>query len=569
VRLAGKRVAVYARFSSDRQRDASIDDQVHRCRDFVEGHGGKVSPDLVLADHAVSGASLQRPAFERLMELATAKPRRIDAIVVEDVSRLSRDFADAADLFKRLRYHEVALLGVADGIDSTAANGKVTYTVKSMVAEMYLDDLRDKTLRGLQGRARAGYSTGGLAFGFRSVAELDARGEVVGHRIEVNPERAEVIRRIFRDYLDGHSLAGIAARLNREGVANPRAGTRHATRGWGMGTIRAMLHNERYTGAWSFGERRWVKAPGTNKRRPRPATDREIIRQDRPELRVIDEPTWCAVQERLAGVRAKYTRADDGSPKGRALGGRGAAHPLSGLLVCGDCGHPLIIYGGSSSSGGPRYRCPDNRKGMCGNGLSVGEAIVLRRFLPALRDHLASPAGLAHIRKRVAERLGSLARETRKELAERRERLARTVKRVQGLVVMQAEGDRSEYVSLARRDLEAQARSERAAIADLEARASEPVHLPTVQAVVERVLDLEAAFSQDPVRARESLRRLLGDGRIRMEPQSGAYVARAAVLPLVIMLAASDGRSLVSSRSSGGPQLDFPDHWVPFARMVG
>ncbi len=76
--LTDIRVAVYARYSSASQREASIEDQVRRCGDFIARAGGVVDPNLVFADHAVSGASLQRPAFEKLMSMVTAKHRQID-----------------------------------------------------------------------------------------------------------------------------------------------------------------------------------------------------------------------------------------------------------------------------------------------------------------------------------------------------------------------------------------------------------------------------------------------------------------------------------------------------------
>lgn len=78
--------------------------------------------------------------------------------------------------------------------------------------------------------------------------------------------------------------------------------------------------------------------------------------QARPELRVIDEETWKAVQDRLAAVRRTYTRNADGSPKGRALSGRMNHYVLSGLLFC-QCGAPMVVSGSASSS---YYRCTDN-----------------------------------------------------------------------------------------------------------------------------------------------------------------------------------------------------------------
>jgi DNA invertase Pin-like site-specific DNA recombinase len=108
--LRGLRVAVYARFSSTNQREASIEDQLRRCTEFVEARGGTVRPEWTFVDRAMSGASLKRPGFEQLHALARAKG--IDAIVTEDTSRISREFADAAILFRELAYLEIALLGV-------------------------------------------------------------------------------------------------------------------------------------------------------------------------------------------------------------------------------------------------------------------------------------------------------------------------------------------------------------------------------------------------------------------------------------------------------------------------
>src|SRR5260370_42556512 len=85
----GKRIAIYARYSSSLQREASIGDQVRRCTDYVTGRDGDVNDDLIFTDKAASGASMVRPGFESLLQQLDAIPR-IDAIVTEDVSRISR-----------------------------------------------------------------------------------------------------------------------------------------------------------------------------------------------------------------------------------------------------------------------------------------------------------------------------------------------------------------------------------------------------------------------------------------------------------------------------------------------
>lgn len=550
--LRGLRVAIYARYSSENQRDASIEDQVRRCREHVERAGGAVDPDLVFADHAVSGASLRRPAFEAMMVLVRAKPRGIDVIVAEDLSRISRDLADAATVARELEFRGIPLIGVADGVNTADESGHLLFALRSSIAQTYLRDLRQKTLRGLEGRALRGHSTGGLPYGYRSREELDAERRIVGHPIEIDDTQAGVVRRVFAEYLDGRSLADIAGRFNAEGVSPPRATSRHRRKGWVASTIRAMLHNAAYTGAWTYKRRTWRKVPGTNRRLPTPRAEGDVIRQTREHLRIIDDETWQAVQVRLREVSARYTKSADGRPKGRSAPGGSTPHLLSGLLTCGTCGAPMVITGGNPTR---YYGCSDHHKRRtCPVRLSVREDVAQKRILGAVRGRITSPEGLAYVRARVAERLGELHRVRDAQLAERRDRLARTEKRIEGLVTFIAEGNRSDAVAKALADAEAQARDERAAIAELSRRATEPAQLPPVDAIVERVFDLEARLSADVLRGREALRRLLRGGEIRLHAQGDRYVARMGILPLVLLTpeSAMPGSEATPSRASYG-----------------
>lgn len=534
--LANKRVAIYARYSSAMQSEASIEDQVHRCAEFVRGHGGTVDDALIFTDHAISGASLARPAFEQLVLLVDARPPRVDAIVTEDMSRISRDFADAAQVFRRLQYLNIPLIGVGDGIDTSAPNAKINFTLKSLMSDLYLQDLGDKTLRGLEGRARLGYSTGGLPYGYASVPEPDGRGGVIGYRVVVNDEQAVVVRRIFALYLEGHSLSAIAGILNREGVPPPRSKARRRRDGWIDSCVRAMLHNQAYVGISTFKKRKWRKVPGTNKRQYRRRPESEVITREHPERRIIDADTWEAVQTRLVEVRAKYRR---GSVKHNAPGTR-TSYPLSGLLYCAACGSTMVITGGSSAK---YYICAGaKQRRTCPNRLSVREDVARRSIFDAIRQQLVTPNAIDYLRKRIAERLGELTRTANRELDERRARLERTEQRIAGLVTFLADGDRSEYVVSALRDLEAQALTEKREIDAIVARSQTPVQLPTADQVLDRALDLERTLAADPVRAREALRRLLVDGRITLEPGAdGPYIATFTFLPMVLVVGESAG----------------------------
>jgi len=529
--LSGLNVAIYARYSSDLQRPASIDDQVRRCREYVEERGGKVALELVFSDAAKSGASLVRNGFEQLMKLVRQRPRGVDAIVVEDMSRVTRDLADASHLFRELRYLDVPLVGVADGVDTSGKEAKVTFTVKSLLSDMYLDELSDKTRRGLEGRALAGFSTGGLPMGYRSVPQCNEHGRVVGHRIEIDAQTAPTIQRIFDEYLKGNSCAVIAQALTRDSVPPPRAKTRHRRKGWIASTVRAMLLNEAYIGVWTFKKRLWQKVPGTNERRSRERSADQIIRREYPERRIIDVPVWEAVRTRSAAVRARYT----GKRNPASAPGRVTNYPLSGLLHCGCCGAPMVITRGTSAT---YYKCGDYKKRRsCSNSRGVKEELARTRIFAALQEKFSTPDALDYLRKRIAEYLGESNRDASRELAEKRASLARTEQRIAALIRFIADGDSSEYVTTALRDLHGQARSEKAAIAALEARGAAPIALPTPAQVAERALGLKRLFEGNPIEVREALRRYFVDGRIVVTPVAeGYYVAEGRFLPLVALV---------------------------------
>ncbi|HKO49462.1 MAG TPA: recombinase family protein [Polyangiaceae bacterium] len=345
--LVGQQIAIYARFSSEDQREASIDEQVRRCTAFAHEHGGDVRSGLIFSDRATSGAGIDRPGYERMMRLATAKPRQVDVILVEDLSRLSRAQADLFTIQRLLEFSEVRLVGISDGIDTSAKHSRLTFGLKSLVSAVYLDELRDKTLRGLEGRALAGFATGGVAFGYSLHKQTTVDGKSVGTSIEINEEQACVVRRIFGLYLEGRSLSAIARTLNEDGVAPPRVHAKGRRVGWKDSTIRAMLHNESYAGKWKYRASQWRKVPGTNRRVPVRRDDPQAIVDDRQHLRLVDANTWHAVQERLAQVRRFYTRTEEGKPKGRAVPSRHSRYLFSSPLSCGVCGGKMIISGGS------------------------------------------------------------------------------------------------------------------------------------------------------------------------------------------------------------------------------
>src|SRR5437867_5590509 len=171
------RVAVYARYSSENQRDASIADQFRVCREFAQCQGWHIEREY--SDHAMSGATLLRPGFQAMMTVALRK--QVDVVLAESLDRFSRDQEDTAGLFKRLTFAGVSIV--------TLAEGDITFLhigLKGTMNALFLKELADKTRRGLRGRVEAGKSGGGRCFGYRVVRTVDE-----AHRGELEIERDE------------------------------------------------------------------------------------------------------------------------------------------------------------------------------------------------------------------------------------------------------------------------------------------------------------------------------------------------------------------------------------------
>jgi DNA invertase Pin-like site-specific DNA recombinase len=194
---------VYARYSSDLQREASIEDQLRLCRRLIEQQGWQYRH--AYTDRAVSGATALRPGYQLLLE--DARRGGFDVVVAEALDRLSRDQEDIAGLLKRLRFAGVRLFTVAEG-----EIGELHVGLKGTMNALFLKDLAQKVRRGLEGRVREGRSGGGLCFGYDLVREYDARGEPIRGARKIN---GEVNRRRHGTELQRASVQSELAAVSR------------------------------------------------------------------------------------------------------------------------------------------------------------------------------------------------------------------------------------------------------------------------------------------------------------------------------------------------------------------
>ncbi|MYI49368.1 MAG: recombinase family protein, partial [Rhodospirillaceae bacterium] len=165
------RCALYARYSSDQQRAASIEDQFRVCRERAEREGWKVVGTY--KDSAISGDSvILRPGVQALLE--DARRGAFEIVVAEALDRVSRDQADVATLYKHLRFAGVMIFTLSAGEGEI---NELHVGLKGTMNALFLKDLAAKTRRGLRGRVEAGKSGGGICYGYDVVKLHDAAGE--------------------------------------------------------------------------------------------------------------------------------------------------------------------------------------------------------------------------------------------------------------------------------------------------------------------------------------------------------------------------------------------------------
>ena len=169
------RTAAYCRFSSDVQRETSIRDQLRNVETYCERIGWPMP--ALYQDQAISGSRNDRPGYQAM--LAAADLGAFDVLLLDDLSRLSRDHIESAQTIRRLKFAGIRVVGASDGTDTARDGYKLETGLRGLMSEFYLDDLAKKTHRGLMGQALDGYSAGGLPYGYRS--NFDGQG----HRREI------------------------------------------------------------------------------------------------------------------------------------------------------------------------------------------------------------------------------------------------------------------------------------------------------------------------------------------------------------------------------------------------
>ena len=343
-----------------------------------------------------------RPGLAELLD--AAREDRIETVCAEALDRISRDQADMADIFRRLRYHNVGILTLEDGEINAVHIG-----FKGVMNETFIDPLVHNTQRGQLDRVREDRIPASLSYGYAMVNQIGEDGKAMRGLRKIDRDQARVIRRIFLLYAEGMSTRRIAAELNAEGIPGPRG------KPWSSVTINGqrkrrngILNNELYHGVLIYNRQRFVRDPETGKRQPRMNPRSQWTIQDVPTFRIINETLWERVQ----------TRRQAGVDKRRDLHARIAPLPLSALVRCGLCGGRMKIRESR------RYSCLKRREcGTCEMDRGIAATALETRATAELMNWVTAQQYWTVVLTGAAREFTARRKQIMTALAETRERI--------------------------------------------------------------------------------------------------------------------------------------------------
>lgn len=329
------KVAAYARFSSDNQRQESIDAQVRAIKTYCDKN--KYDIIYIYQDEAQSAKTDKRTQFAQM--ISDSKNGLFQAIIVHKLDRFARNRYDSAYYKRLLKNNGVKLISVLEQLDDSPES-VILESVLEGVAEYYSLNLAREVKKGMNENALKALHNGGIApLGFNVNPDQS---------YSINPSEADSVLLIFNMYADGHGYGAIAQKLNEKG---------HHTKlkkKFGKNSIYEILRNEKYIGTYVFNKR-LSKESGNRIFK----SDDEVMKIEDALPRIVSNDLWNRVQTKMN---------DNRKPRRNAT----RYYLLTGKLTCGECGSAFV--GGSYFMGRDKetkyfiYSCNSRqRKTGCSN----------------------------------------------------------------------------------------------------------------------------------------------------------------------------------------------------------
>lgn len=406
---------IYARYSSDNQREESIEGQLRECKAYAEHNNITIIGTYI--DRAMSAKTDNRPDFQKMIK--DSEKGQFDIVIVWKLDRFSRDRYDSAYYKHRLKKNSVRVLSATENI-AEGPEGVLLESILEGMAEYYSKELAIKVKRGLTENAlKCKYNGGTVTYGYY----IDDN-----QNFQIDPDAATVVVEIFTRYAEGSTMKEIVDYLNNKGIKAVRVKT-SSTKPIGLNFVSNLLHNRRYIGEYSY--------------------DDIIIADGIPAI--VSQELFDRVQERMANNKkapAKHKAEDD--------------YLLTTKLFCGTC--KAFMVGESGTSRNKQvyhyYRCVNTKKkkNCTAKRKTIKKTAIENAVVNAVMEKLMDDAFLEYLADMAFELQGKESSELplmRKQLLDCESGINNVVNAIQSGVLNDALKQRLNELEVTKKELEA------------------------------------------------------------------------------------------------------------------
>ena len=353
-------IVIYARYSSDNQRQESIEAQLHAIHKFCKDNNFNVIKTYI--DEEVSATTDDRESF--LEMISDSSKLQYDYVVVHKLDRFARNRYDSAINKKVLERNGKKVLSVLERLDDSPESIMLESVLEGM-AEYYSVNLAREVKKGMELNARKGIHTGGKPpYGY----------DVVDGRYIANESEAKIVQAIFQMYDRGEGLRTITAKLADMGIENKHG------RNFEHTSIYYLLRNKKYIGIYEY-----QPTPKGKKRSNYHNFENRIIIENNHES-IIDTKLWNSVQNRIGEVKPRMSKNEKN-------------YYLTGTIICGHCGSNY--HGGGWDGKRYVYVCSNSRKGCKNKKIN---AIKLESYvIDKIRETYLTESMIALVSKQAKE----------------------------------------------------------------------------------------------------------------------------------------------------------------------
>jgi len=328
------KAVIYARFSSENQRDESIDAQIRAIQEYAKRNNIEIIE--IYTDRARSATSDKRPDFQRMVK--DSEKENFDMVIVHKLDRFSRDKYDSVYYKKRLLKNGVKVVSVTEQLDDSPESVILESVLEGM-ADYYSKNLAREAMKGMKETAYKCQHTGGTPpLGYDVDKET--------RKYIINPNESEAVKLIFEKYLQGHTVMSIVNELNDRGYRTKKGVL------FGTNSIRSIIKNEKYCGTFVFNKSASKDAFG-RRNGSKTKDDKDIIKIKGGVPAIVTEDDY----NRAQSLMESKMNGKGGRQKAKEI------YLLSGIIKC-KCGHAM--YGNRRKPKGKplyvSYRCGARHK---------------------------------------------------------------------------------------------------------------------------------------------------------------------------------------------------------------